>query len=183
MAKAEAEAEADYVEPPRSIVMAAKLMYAGAALTALEIIAYTVYIATTHSIADAVPHATAAKVHATKTTLITANAFAGLIEIGLWIFIARANRAGLSWARIAASVLAAINTILLVTALAGGGAATRQVFTVLTWLIGAGAVSLLWRRESGDYFSTPTAPASSAPSAESTGSTEPASGSGKAGGS
>ncbi len=36
---------------------------------------------------------------------------AGLLAVGLWIWMARANSAGKSWARIAATALFAINTL------------------------------------------------------------------------
>jgi hypothetical protein len=48
-----------------------------------------------------------------------------------------------------------IYTLLLLLGVARAGAAASTLVSILTWLIGGGAVFLLWRRDSSDYFNAP----------------------------
>jgi hypothetical protein len=83
-----------------------------------------------------------------------------LILVVIWVLMARLNRAGYGWARIVASVLAAISTYdaySLVNSITGGETITVVgvvyiVFTLLIWVIGVIAIALLWRSESTAYF-------------------------------
>jgi hypothetical protein len=141
-------------DPPRPVVLAVRLMYAGAAVTAIGVVISVIAIVT--SGADALrashPHATVAQLHATQNALITTAVVSGLLEVGAWIFMARANRGGLKWPRIVASVLFGLATANLIVRLVGGGGAANLVYTVVTWLIGAGAVFFLWQRQSSAWF-------------------------------
>jgi len=154
------QAAPERIEPPRSLSLAVRLMYAGAALTAIGTLADVIVVVAggTKALRAGHQHATAAQLHASLGVLITSVLFSGVIETVLWLFMARANRAGLPWARIAASVLLGINTILVVTTVLHGGAVTLAAFSGLTWLVGAGAVWYLWQRESSAYFAAPAAP-------------------------
>jgi len=152
-------AEPEFLEPPRPLLLAVRLMYAGAALTALGTAADIASVGS--AVRASHPHATAAQLHASGSVLVVALVAAALLEIGIWIFLARANRSGLGWARIAASVLCAVYTGYLAYQLAGSGPVAGRAVTALIWLAGAGAVFLLWRRASTDYFSAPTAPSPS----------------------
>lgn len=152
---------------PRSLTQAVRLMYAGAGLTVLGTAADVIAVLTggTSALRAHHPHATSAQLHATQGALITSVVVSGLLETGIWIFMARANRAGLSWARIIASVLCAISTALLVITMLGSGAITLKMFAVASWVVGAGAIVLLWRPETTAYFRAPVAPSGPAPSA------------------
>jgi len=77
----------------------------------------------------------------------------GLLGAALWIWMAQANKAGKSWARIVATVLFAIDTlsVALGTSAVSSGTAPR-VYGLVVWLIGLAAVILLWQRPSSDYF-------------------------------
>src|SRR5258708_36209111 len=89
-------------EPPRSVMIAVRLMYAGAALTAIGLVMSVVAVATgENALRASHKHATPAQLHATQSFLIAVSVISGLIEIGAWLLIARANRSGLKWARIA----------------------------------------------------------------------------------
>lgn len=141
-------------EPPGTILTAVKLMYAGAALTAIGVVLTVVAIAAGAAVAlrASHKHATLAQIHATQGVLITAAIFSGLVEIALWIFVARANRGGLGWARILATVLFALNTWIMSRQFFGPIAVAGLIGTGLTWLAGLGAVYYLWRKESTAYF-------------------------------
>jgi hypothetical protein len=142
-----------YREPPRSIVIATRLMYAGAAVTAMGMVLTIIAIITgLDSLRASHPNATVAQLHATQNALIATAVISGLLEIGAWILMARVNRAGLKWARIIASVLFCLGTLNLIVSITGHGSPTNLVYTAVTWLAGAGAVFFLWQRESSAYF-------------------------------
>jgi hypothetical protein len=140
-------------QPPKLVVLATRLMYAGAALTAIGLMLSVIAIATgEQSLRDSHPHATVAQLHATQSFLITLAVVSGLLEIGAWLLMARANRNGLKWARIAATLLFALGTWNLIAHIIGAGTATNLAYTAATWLAGAGAVFFLWQRQSSAYF-------------------------------
>jgi hypothetical protein len=87
------------------------------------------------------------------------------ILTALWILMARLNRAGRTWGRIASSVLFAISTWQLYTVVHSVSAAkyitvADIIYIVLIfamWLAGMGAIAMLWRPESSIYFRERTA--------------------------
>jgi hypothetical protein len=151
------------LDPPRSVQLAVRLMYAGAALTGLGVLVDVLYILISHSVRNAHPHASAARVHDTVVALIVSLVFSALIEAGLWLFMARANRGGLKWARIVAAVFFAIYTVYLALTLPRGASVADVVMTTLIWLAGLGATIFLWRPDSTAYFSAPAASPSGRP--------------------
>jgi hypothetical protein len=134
-------------------MVAVRIMYAGAALTAIGLVISVIAVATGEKALRAShKHATLAQLHATQRLLITLAIVSGLIEIGAWLFMARANRNGLKWARIVASVLFALGTWNLISHIIGAATITNLAYTALMWLVGAGAVFFLWQKDSGAYF-------------------------------
>lgn len=83
-----------------------------------------------------------------------------IVFCSVWVLMARMNRAGRNWARIAASVLFALSTISLYTAVNSlhTGDYIRVynivsfVLAVAEWVCGLGAVALIWRAESSAYI-------------------------------
>ncbi len=84
-----------------------------------------------------------------------------LIATGLWLWMARANKGGRSWARIIATVFFAILTAVELAGLISflKGPRYFTVFNTLAlsflavyWLTGLSAVVLLWQRSSSDYY-------------------------------
>ena len=53
---------------------------------------------------------------------------------------------------IVATVLFGLDTLFLLLGVARAGAAAGTLVSILTWLIGLGAVIYLWRRDSSEYF-------------------------------
>jgi hypothetical protein len=145
--------------PPPSVVMAARLMYAGAVVSAISLI---VGLATVGSLRSNLhksdPSLTPAQLHNLQTVVVVGSVVIGLVSIGLWIWMAMANKAGKNWARIVASILFGLDTIFLLLGLARAGAAAGTLVSILTWLIGLGAVVMLWRRDASEYFATQSAP-------------------------
>ena len=88
-----------------------------------------------------------------------------IVYCALWVVMARKNRSGRPWARIVASVLFALSTISLYSAVNSlhAGQTVRVVnivsfiLVIAEWLCGLGAVALLWRAESTAYFKSSSA--------------------------
>ena len=142
---------------PTSVQNAVKFMYAGAALSLIELV---VGLATIGSLKTAIEqagrragkHYTASQIHSLEVTSVIFAVIIGVIAIGLWLWMARANQAGRSWARITGTVFFGLNTLFLVLSLARPHASLGLIFNLLVWLAGLGAVIMLWRKESGEYF-------------------------------
>lgn len=141
---------------PNSVQTAVKLMYAGAALSLIELIVGLITIGSVRSaIRKAFPHYTASQLHAAEVTSVAVGVVVGLISIGLWVWMARANGAGHNYARITGTVFFGLNTLFLLLSLARPHASLGLIFNILVWLVGLGAVIMLWRKESAPYFSRP----------------------------
>jgi hypothetical protein len=138
---------------PQSIQTAVKFMYAGAALSAISLI---VGLATVGSLKSAIksadPKFTASQVHSAEVVGVATVVIFGLIGIGLWIWMARANGAGKSWARVVASVLFGISTLELLLGGVRANSWFNLLFEGLVWLIGLGAIIFLYRRDSSEYY-------------------------------
>jgi hypothetical protein len=141
---------------PNSVQTAVKLMYAGAALSFIELLVGLVTIGSVKAaIIKAYPRYTASQVHSLEVASILIGVLVGVIAIALWLWMARANAAGRNYARITGTVFFGLNTLFLLTSLARPHASLGLVFNILVWLAGLGAVIMLWRRESAPYFSPP----------------------------
>ena len=72
--------------------------------------------------------------------------------MGLWLWMAWANKRGKNWARITGTVFFALYTLDLILVAARSASGISTVFAIVTWLVGLGATIMLWRRESSGYF-------------------------------
>jgi hypothetical protein len=146
-------------EPPDSVLTAVKLMYAGAVVSALSLI---VGVATIGSLRSALqranPSYTPSQLHTAEVAGVVFIVVFGLIGVGLWIWMAMANKRGANWARIVATVFFAVDTLSLLAGFARPGALLSRLVGLLVWLIGLGAILLLWRRQSSEYFSASRRP-------------------------
>ena len=146
-------------EPPPSVVMAVRLMYAGAVVSAVSLV---VGLTTVSSLRTALhksrPSLTPSQLHDLQNIVVVGSVVIGLISIGLWVWMALMNKAGKSWARIVATVLFGLDTLFLLLGVARAGAAASSVVSILIWLIGLGTVILLWRKDSSEYFTAQSAP-------------------------
>jgi hypothetical protein len=141
-------------EPPASVVMAVRLMYAGAVVSALSLI---VGLVTVGSLRDSLhksqPKLTPNQLHELQTVVVVGSIFIGVLSIGLWIWMALMNKAGKSWARTVAAVLFVLYTLYLLFVVARTGALGSALVPILTWLLGLGAIIYLWRKDATAYFS------------------------------
>jgi hypothetical protein len=142
---------------PNSVQTAVKLMYAGAALSLIGVV---VSLATVGNLKSAIvtagnkagKHYTASQIHAIEVASIAFLVISAIIGIGLWLWMARASASGHNYARIVGSVLFALNTLLLLSDLVRPHAGIGLIFAALVWLAGLGAVVMLWRKESSEFF-------------------------------
>jgi hypothetical protein len=140
-------------EAPASVLNAVKLMYAGAALSTVSLIVALATIGGTKAeIRKARPSLTTAQVNQLNTFIITLAIVSGVLGIALWLWMAWANKQGKNWARIVSSILFGLATLDLFGVFSQPKTILSLAFPVLTWLIGLGAVLLLWRPESGQFF-------------------------------
>jgi hypothetical protein len=148
---------------PTSLRTAVRLMWAGAALSLIGVIitlAFSGRIRTAIRNAAVTANKTAAREHKTQLTAAQIHTLAnatfailvvfGIIGLLLWVWMAWANNRGSSWARIVATVLFALNTIGLVFEV--GRASVSLIPIILEWLVGVGAIIMLYRRETTQYI-------------------------------
>jgi hypothetical protein len=148
---------------PAPVRTAAKLMYAGAAVTAAELITGLALIITGIQAAargQFLGHSLTSS--QARPFIITMWIVSGVAVIALWLWMARANGQGRNWARILSTALFGLATLQLrgtftqPVSHAGFGATVLYysvaVLFVAAWLAGAAAVWLLWRPASRAFF-------------------------------
>jgi hypothetical protein len=136
---------------PPPVQMAIRLMWIGAALSAVSAV---VAATTVSSLRDAIlkvhPGYSAAQVHSAERGQAFLYILIGVISVGLWLWMSFVTRTGKGWTRIVATVLFGVNT--LYTALTLAATALGLVFVLLLWLAGLAATILLWRRPSTEFY-------------------------------
>jgi hypothetical protein len=138
---------------PSSVLNAVKLMYVGAAVSTVSLIVSLADISGTKAaIKKARPNLTATQISQLNTFIITLAVVSGLVGIGLWLWMSRANGQGKNWARILSTVLFCLATLDLVGVFSQPKTALGLLFPVLTWFVGLGAVFLLWRPDATAFF-------------------------------
>jgi hypothetical protein len=144
---------------PASVLNAVKLMYAGAAISTVSLIISLADIHGTKSaIEKARPDLTTAQINQLNTFIISLAVVSGVLGIALWLWMSWANNQGKNWARILSTVLFGLATLDMVGVFSQPKTIYGVIFPVLTWLVGLGAVILLWRPESTAFFK-PQSPA------------------------
>jgi hypothetical protein len=135
------------------VANAIKLMYVGAAVSTVSLIISLADVGGLKAaIKKAQPSWTPAQVNQYDRFFIIVSIVSGVIGIALWLWMARANNQGKNWARILSTVLFCLATLDLFGVFRGPKTLIGLVFPVLTWLVGLGAVFLLWRPESTVFF-------------------------------
>jgi FtsH-binding integral membrane protein len=146
-------------EPPTSLQTAVRLMYAGAGISAISFILGLVTIGSVrHTLEKQYPHDSAAKINSLVNAEIAIVVIAGIIGVGLWLWMAWANKRGKSWARITGTVFFGLYTLDLILVAARAASGISTVFAIVTWLVGLGATIMLWRRDSSAYINAQQQP-------------------------
>lgn len=142
------------VPQPKSILQAVRLMFVGAAISAIGVLlTFTQTDAIREAIEDSDSSLTESEVDAAVTVGMGFAVVVGLIAVGLWIWMAVTNGQGKSWARVVATVFGALNVASTLFGLAGGGSTPVTLVTNLVSLVLAAAILfLLYRPESSRYY-------------------------------
>jgi hypothetical protein len=149
------EPEPSHAEPPPSVRNAVRLMYAGAALSAIVVIVTLVSIGSLKAnILAHYPHYTATQRHNAEIAAVVTSIIGGVIAIALWLWMAWANGRGRNWARIVAAVFFGINTLDLLVSFARVHAVGSLIVGILVWLVGLGAIVFLFSKESSAFFAS-----------------------------
>ena len=90
--------------------------------------------------------------HAVSLFLVLGAIISVAVAVALWLWMAWKCKAGRPWARIVSTVLFALSTWSTVTAVAGPAVTWSLLATIVGWLIGLGAIILLWRPASAYHF-------------------------------
>ena len=144
---------------PAPVLNAVKLMYAGAAVSLVSlVISLTDISGTKAAIRKARPSLTVTQVNQLNGFIIGLAIVSGLVGVGLWLWMSWANKEGKNWARILSTVLFGLATLDLFGVFSQPKTVLGLIFPVLTWLVGLGAIVLLWRPDSSRFFKPPLGP-------------------------
>ena len=135
----------------RTVRAAVKLMYAGAAVSTVNLVILLALIGDTRFGL------------LLNTPFITVSIAWSLAPLALWLWMARENGRGRNWARIVSTVLFGAATLDLTEVFGPPGirlslvpvVAGSPIVPVLYWLAGLAAVWLLWRPASSAFFRPP----------------------------
>jgi energy-converting hydrogenase Eha subunit A len=141
-------------DPPPSLAMAVRLMYLGAVLSAVGIV---VNLLQRDEIREQIAESDSSLTEDELDTAVAAglavSVVLGLVVIGLWIWMARSNERGQSWARTTATVLGVLSILSLLATLGmGQSTALGAVLGVISVVLAAVILFLLYRPESSRYY-------------------------------
>jgi hypothetical protein len=140
-------------EPPDTVRYAVWLMYGGAAISALALIATVVTTGQARSLLHAAqPQLSAAQVTSAVHSGIISSVAVWIVTITLWLVMARTNLAGRGWARIVGTVLCVASTLSFVGYITQAYPPALKVIAVPLWLAGVAATVLLWRPATTGYI-------------------------------
>ena len=155
---------APQVGVPASISNAVKLMYAGAVISLINALSVLFTRDTMRtSVADALrkqgKSVDASTVDSAVNVGIILGLVIGLIGVALWIWMARTNQSGRSWARVVATVLGALNILFTLLSL-GQDTSTglSRILGIISAILAVVILVLLWRKESSAFYAAHSAP-------------------------
>lgn len=140
-------------EPPKSILNAVRLMYVGAALSALGLIStFASRDAARDAIADT-QDLTESELDAAVNVFIGVGVVVSIIGILLWLWMASANKKGKSWARTVATVLGGLNIVFTLYSIMGAGTSGLGVLlNVVNVVLAVVILWFLYRPDSSQYY-------------------------------
>jgi len=140
--------------PPRPMINAVRLMYAGSALAAFSILtAVATAPALRAVIRQQYPAAGYGAQSAAATATLSATIAGALISAGVWLIMARRTRRGRPGVRVLSTILFVIDSLtVLSTHTHGLLTPSTWVISVAEWAVGLAVIVLLWDRRSTAYF-------------------------------
>ncbi|MBW3086957.1 hypothetical protein KEM60_03186 [Austwickia sp. TVS 96-490-7B] len=147
----------EVMAPPASITRAVLLMRIGAGMALVQILVGLLTLGSARALAEEElsKQGTAVTTDLVNAAVWTGVIFAvigGLIGAGLWIWMSVMNGKGRSWARILSSVFFGISVLGLLSTFTKPTPALNIAVTVLSVLIGAATIVLLWQKESSQFY-------------------------------
>jgi hypothetical protein len=140
------------VERPTTVARAVQLMYVGAALSLVGVvIAWATKSQLHDQLAEASPSLSASDVDTAVTVALGFGTVVGLVAVGLWLWMADANGAGKSWARIVATVLGGLSVIFTLLGLTNA-TGTTIALQLVSLVLAVTILVLLWLPASSAYF-------------------------------
>ena len=140
--------------PPRTMITAMRLMYAGAALAALGILAAAATVpALRAAVRQQYPDAGYGGVRAATTGALTVTIVGGLISVGVWLAVARRTRRGRPGVRVVSTVLFVLDSLGVLSTHSHGFLTPATWMTgAAEWAVGLIVIVFLWDRRSTAYF-------------------------------
>jgi hypothetical protein len=141
-------------DPPPPLATAVKLMYVGAGLSALSVVVNLFQRdELREQIAENDSSLTDDEIDTAVNFGMAFSVVLGLVVIGLWIWMARSNERGQSWARTTATVLGVLSIVFLLFGLAlGQSTPLSTAFGLVSLVLAAVILYLLYRPESSEYY-------------------------------
>jgi hypothetical protein len=154
---------------PQSVRRAHYCILAGGVLAVLGIVATLTQTNAIRGVLETSdPNSDQNTINSLVTATIVIACVFGLVEVGLWVWMAFATKAGKNWARVLSTVLFGLNalsTLISTLAYSANSASSSsastfsssdttigQVAAWLEFLAGLAAIILLWNRQSSPYF-------------------------------
>lgn len=139
------------VPKPKTIDLAVKLMYVGAVLSLLGILA-TFFMK--GAIEDQVRENATGNVDidAAVNAAMVIGAIMGLVGVALWLLMAKFNGDGKSWARIVATVLGGLNILSTLAGFTQPSPVATKMVNLVSLVLAAVILFLLWKPESSAYY-------------------------------
>jgi hypothetical protein len=131
-------------EPPTAMRRAVALMFAGAAISFVSAVAGGIRVFNEVKSQEmfGVPGA----------PVLAFTIFTGLVPCGLWLWMAWKNGAGREWARVLSAVFFGLMSLELVPEALTRSSGVTGIAAIAEWVVGLAALSLLYRRESSQFF-------------------------------
>ncbi|MGE9808652.1 MULTISPECIES: hypothetical protein [unclassified Janibacter] len=151
------------VTRPPAMDRAVQLMKVGAVLSLINLLLTFVMKDTVRDVvekaaADAGTTVTPEQLDAAVTASLAVGVVSGLIGAGLWLWMASANGKGRGWARIVATVFFALQLLSFLANLTQPLPTPLRLMGIVTTVLGAVIIFLLYRPESTRFYRESSAP-------------------------
>lgn len=144
------------IAQPQSLKLAVRLMQAGGVLALLSLLSVFVLRG---QLEDQLKDSglTQSQVDSALAIGMGVGVVFGLLGAALWFWMAYANGKGKKWARIVATVFFGISVLGLLSTLIQEGTVVGKVLQVVQFLIGLGAIIMMYKPESTQYYNQQSA--------------------------
>lgn len=136
---------------PQPVFRAVRLMYTGAALSALTTV---IVVLTAPRIGVTPAIGSAPAIVQSHTGQVARAASGGAVDCAAWLWMARKNKEGRGWARTLSTVFFGLCCLAMVLDLREGAIEVRAL-DVLIWLVALATTIQLWRPGAGPFTRSP----------------------------